>query len=134
MSAAALLQLGPESQVKATTTGTHTLEVDLTSTDFSLPPGSPLVLNSSGGGEYVGGGSVVATYQAYLDPNDAAFGQPSGSATPVLTASASGPINSLVYTTPTNPSDPGTAIATVSRNNPLFSLTGVAKDSFPATW
>ena len=122
----ALIQMGPNSIVQATTTGTHTLTVELTSTDFSEPTGSPLLLSSSGGGEYVGNGSVVATYQAYLDPNDAAFGQPSGNGTPVLTATASGPSNSLIYTTPTDPSNPGTATTTVNQPNPLFSLTGVA--------
>ena len=58
----AQLTLNPQSQVQATTTGTHTLRIELTSTDYSLPAGSPVVLSSSAGGEKVGGGSVVAKY------------------------------------------------------------------------
>jgi uncharacterized repeat protein (TIGR01451 family) len=124
--AGAILSLGPHSQATATTTGTHVLEVDVTSTDFSLPAGSPLVLSSSAVGEYAGGGSATGTYQGFVDPNNAAFGQPAGDGTPVLTASATGPINALVYTTPTNPSNPGTAIGTVVRTGTLFSMTDVA--------
>src|SRR5205823_5482941 len=69
----ASLQLSPQSYVSATTTGgTHTLTVELTSTGFTAPPGSPLSLSSSAGGEVItsGGDTVTATYQGVLDASN----------------------------------------------------------------
>ena len=114
----AILELSPQSEVQATTPGPINLTIELTSTDYSLPTGSSIVVSSSAGGEYLGSGSVNASYQTYFDPNDDAFGMPAGSATPLETATASGS-SALVYS-------PGTAIGTFARPNPLFSMTSVA--------
>jgi hypothetical protein len=111
------LVLGPQSTVDVATTGTHTLRVELTSTDYSLPSGSPVLVSSSAGGDYTGGGSVVGTNQAYFDATNSPFGEPAATATPLQTATAFG-TSALVYS-------PGAVTGTFARPNPLFSLTSV---------
>ena len=117
----ATLNLNPQSQVSITDSGVHTLRIELTSTDYSMPAGTPIVVSGSAGGEVGGvGGTVTATYQTYFDPANAAFGEPAGSATPVQTATTSGGTGPLNFS-------PATSGKFFVRPNPLFSMTSVAE-------
>ncbi len=132
----AVLSLGPQSEVSITDNGTHTLTVELTSTDFSAPTGTPLVLSSSAGGEVnaTNGDVVTATYQSVLDPTNTPYGNGAGvplgaspapvaaESTPPTTATASGVEAPLVFS-------PAAATNVVTSATP-FALTAIATFQF----
>jgi len=123
--------------VTTLTSGTHTLTLLVTNTEYMLPTGTPVRLTSAGGGSYIGGigNTVVGNTLGFLDPGNAEFGQvtvngngsvsPNAQSTP---ASTTGTINgtggsvSMVYT-------PGTGSALVTSTVP-FSLTNVSYFTF----
>lgn len=55
---------------------TRTLTITVTSTDYTLPAGSPLEVDSQlGGTSFVGGQGNLLTFQSYADKNNNEFGE-----------------------------------------------------------
>src|SRR5205085_3443743 len=111
------------------TAGPHTLTIELTSTGFAAPAGTPLSLSAAAGGEVITDPSdvVTATFQGVLDATNTPFGDDSGvplgappspnpaSTSGVVTATASGNNVPLVFT-------PGTSANLVPSATP-FAMT-----------
>lgn len=68
--------LGSTTSVKNLTGSTHTIAIKLTETNYTLPAGSPLVVESALGGSFNTGGSVglAGIFQAYADKSNTLFG------------------------------------------------------------
>jgi len=94
------LDLTSNEQVNATfgaAGGTHTIEIELSQTDFLAPTGTTLMLSSSAGGSFLdqegrspsASQSVTGMYMGFLDNTNTLFGMPGAGGTPSQTASAS---------------------------------------------
>lgn len=100
------------------TVGTHTLHIWVTETDYTLPTGTPLGIESALGGSVVFGSAITMTdlFQAYAANSSTAFD---------TTGFTNGPQNGVQTG---NSFDTGSVIGTFGRTSPSspFTLTSVA--------
>jgi hypothetical protein len=91
--ALAMLTLGDTSEVKQTTGGTHKIVIDISVTDYTMPPSSPLLLSATANGTLTAGAggpsSVDETFQAWGGAANGTF-EKDVPGTPLLTATGVG--------------------------------------------